>query len=106
MDVTKMKKVSRSCCGEDAWRRGPKGMYVEYGWYGFIGVVEVSRFDPGMCDGWRPPVDSFTNLLAKQTVGAHPVIIADGVSSAHSRSLLASIFIASHRCQRLRSASF
>ena len=33
-------------------------------------------------DGWCPPVDSFTNLLAKQTARAHPVIIADGVSSA------------------------
>lgn len=37
------------------------------------------------CDGWRPPVDSFTNLLAKQTAWTHPVIIADGVSSARSR---------------------
>lgn len=37
------------------------------------------------CDGWRPPVDSFTNLLAKQTARTHPVIIADGVSSARSR---------------------
>lgn len=37
------------------------------------------------CDGWRPPVDSFTNLLAKQTARTHPIIIADGVSSARSR---------------------
>lgn len=43
------------------------------------------------CDGWRPPVDSFTNLLAKQTARIHPVIIADGVSSARSRPYL--IFI-------------
>jgi len=43
------------------------------------------------CDGWRPPVDSFTNLFAKQTAWTHPVIIADGVSSARSRSYL--IFI-------------
>lgn len=43
------------------------------------------------CDGWRPPVDSFTNLLAKQTARTHPVIIADGVSSARSRPYL--IFI-------------
>ena len=30
-------------------------------------------------------MDSFTNLLAKQTARTHPVIIADGVSSARSR---------------------
>lgn len=30
-------------------------------------------------------MDSFTNLLAKQTARTHPIIIADGVSSARSR---------------------